>query len=208
MGILDRIDAALDGLCPCGATPQPGSAYCGDDCTPTHRADDTTSDTDGTAMRWRPDLVTGADDTGLTLIGTPQRIGRYTARVFRRDGTNQVHLRLDDGHRWVGVDIDRVSEADYEDLCEQKWHALMRQLTNVRLADPNTDPWGDVRWTDIGATEAASGTSTLPPALQRVNRTFRVPATPPFTFEMNTCPGPVYVRDRNTVTFCLRAIAL
>jgi hypothetical protein len=54
--ILERIDAALEGLCPCGARPRPGSAYCGDDCTPTWRGRDTISHLDGTAMRWSPNM--------------------------------------------------------------------------------------------------------------------------------------------------------
>jgi hypothetical protein len=54
--ILDRIDATLDGLCPCGGTPREGSTYCSDDCVPTWRARDTVSDLDGTAMRWAPNM--------------------------------------------------------------------------------------------------------------------------------------------------------
>ena len=54
MTLLDRLDAAIDGLCPCGALPAPGSAYCGDDCRPTHIGPHTSSET---AMRWRPDLA-------------------------------------------------------------------------------------------------------------------------------------------------------
>lgn len=57
MELLDRIDRAVDGLCPCGADPRPNSAYCSPDCEPTHRGEHTTSDIDGTAMRWRPALA-------------------------------------------------------------------------------------------------------------------------------------------------------
>lgn len=32
--ILGRIDAAVDGLCPCGAEPALGSAWCSEDCRP------------------------------------------------------------------------------------------------------------------------------------------------------------------------------
>lgn len=32
--ILGRIDATVDGLCPCGAEPAPGSAWCSEDCRP------------------------------------------------------------------------------------------------------------------------------------------------------------------------------
>ncbi|MFI6228611.1 hypothetical protein ACIBCR_15020 [Micromonospora echinospora] len=39
MTILDRIDATLDGHCPCGGTPRPGSAYCGYDCEPDRATD-------------------------------------------------------------------------------------------------------------------------------------------------------------------------
>ncbi len=44
MNTVDRIDAVLDGKCPCGADPRPGSAYCGYDCEPTHLTADTGAD--------------------------------------------------------------------------------------------------------------------------------------------------------------------
>lgn len=81
MDVLRDIDRAIDGLCPCGAGPRPGSAYCSDDCVPTHRSADTTSDIDGTAMRWRPDLVTETEDIGLTLVNQSRR-GPLIASVY------------------------------------------------------------------------------------------------------------------------------
>jgi hypothetical protein len=105
--ILDKIDNVVANLCPCGAEPAEGSAYCSDDCRPTHIADDTDIRMSGelaTAMRWRPDLVTAADDTGLTLHEPPWRYGRFNAQVFERDGV-VAHVRLDDGHRFVGCDV-------------------------------------------------------------------------------------------------------
>jgi hypothetical protein len=39
MNILDRVDAVLVGLCPCGGTPRPGSPYCGYDCEPDRTTD-------------------------------------------------------------------------------------------------------------------------------------------------------------------------
>jgi hypothetical protein len=36
--ILHRIDNVLRGVCPCGADPRPGSAYCSADCVPDRRA--------------------------------------------------------------------------------------------------------------------------------------------------------------------------
>ncbi len=49
-GLLDRIDAAIGNLCPCGAPPRDGRIYCSADCEPTHIGPSTIS----CAMRWQP----------------------------------------------------------------------------------------------------------------------------------------------------------
>lgn len=139
--LLDRIDSVLDNLCPCGAEPREGSAYCSEDCVPTYRAAHTSSDTDGTQMRWRPDLVTEVDDSGLILVDQHQR-GRFNAQVFEYASDDRLHFRLDDGHRFVGTDIDGLNgEADYRD---DAWRRLERELTDDRRLSPNPDPWADV----------------------------------------------------------------
>jgi hypothetical protein len=110
--LADRIDNAIANLCPCGADPRPGSAYCSDDRVPTHRSTDTISDIDGTAMRWRPDLVTETDDTQRVLLQEFRR-GPYRAQVFDNACTDGVHCRLDDGHRYVGaLNGERVDRAE------------------------------------------------------------------------------------------------
>jgi hypothetical protein len=139
--LLDRIDAAIKNLCPCGADPVPGSAYCGDDCTPTHRSVHTTSDTDGTLMRWRPDLVSEHDDSRLSL-STQFRRGPYNATVYEITDSDGVHCRLDDGHRWVGADVSGWRFASPEGL-EPTWQRLERELGNSRHLEPDDDPWAD-----------------------------------------------------------------
>lgn len=140
MSILDSIDRAIGGVCPCGADPRPGSAYCSADCEPTWRGEHTTSDTDGTAMRWRPDLVTDHDDSRLRRIDWSGRngyTGLHNAAVYERSpGT--WHLRLDDGHRYVGLDIDSgMHEGELLDptvvgRIYDAWQRLERELSDQR----------------------------------------------------------------------------
>jgi hypothetical protein len=69
--LIGRIDAAASGLCPCGAPPAAASAYCSDDCRPTHISRDTDTRESGyyaTPMRWRPELVPAADEDGHTSL--------------------------------------------------------------------------------------------------------------------------------------------
>ena len=161
--VLNRIENTLANLCPCGAEPREGSAYCGDDCTPTHRAGDTISDIDGTPMRWRPDLVTATDDSDLTEVDTPRSgyTGRFNARVFRRESRPWVlHLRLDDGHRFAGLDVevgtDPVIGPDVVEAVIEGWRRIERELGDRRhtMPDgeppPRGDPWWDVarRWAE------------------------------------------------------------
>jgi hypothetical protein len=142
--MLDRIDAVINGLCPCGAEPAPGSAYCGDDCTPTHVSIHTDQRETGdlaTPMRWRPDLVSAVDDSARILINEFRR-GGYNARVYEYTDGGQVHLRLDDGNRFVGVDVDNAgpSTNDWRDT----WTRLARELGNGQHIEADADPWVDV----------------------------------------------------------------
>jgi hypothetical protein len=163
------IDRALDGLCPCGADPAPGSAYCGDDCTPTHRSIHTTSDTDGTQMRWRPDLVTAVDDTLLTDLGSNTFYeGRHHARLFERNPSTW-HLRLDDGHRFVGADLHDVPDildAAFAQRVVDKWAALERELGNSRHLEVDEDPWAD----DWRLTDDEVRTISAPDFAERMDR--------------------------------------
>ncbi|GFJ79505.1 hypothetical protein [Phytohabitans houttuyneae] len=144
--LLGRIDAAVDGLCPCGAEPREGSAYCSSDCEPTHISRDTDTNGPGqvsgqhgvaTAMRWRPDLVLDAPDEDLTPIGVGERLnvgdGLFRSAFRRADGT--VHLRLDDGHRFVGCDI--PAGAEVPAAYGEAWERLERELTNHRHLVPS-----------------------------------------------------------------------
>lgn len=64
--ILGRIDAAVAGRCPCGADPAPGSAWCSEDCRPSHEGPDTFG---SDAMRWsaEPPPVGGLCPCGCGL---------------------------------------------------------------------------------------------------------------------------------------------
>jgi hypothetical protein len=145
--LINRLDAAIDGLCPCGAEPREGSAYCSDDCVPNYIGAHTDRRQTGplaTPMRWRPDMVSEVDDSGLELICHPERRNGYTRSAFVRAGTGTIHLRLDDGYRFVGVDVTEVRGQAYVDLLAGKWAALERELISSRHVEPDTDPWADV----------------------------------------------------------------
>ena len=141
MSLLDRVNRAIGGLCPCGAEPAEGSAYCSDDCRPTHISRDTDTRMSGdlaTAMRWRPDLVTEAPDDDLVLEMDNIPRGPYTGQRYWNNRTNRYHLRLNDGHRFVGTDL--LGEVRFEEA----WQRLERELSNTRHLAADDDPWGDV----------------------------------------------------------------
>lgn len=154
-GILDRIDAIIDGRCNCGQPPAPAyEPYCSETCadTPTHHAVHTTSHVDGTPMRWRPDLVTAADDSDLTLIERRPR-GRLNAATYWRRGGTLMHLRLDDGNRYVGADVDTSTTGGYDGTPiwdHPTWERLERELNDNRRTVPDPcydhdgDPWEDL----------------------------------------------------------------
>jgi hypothetical protein len=135
-GTLGRVDAAIDGRCPCGADPRLGSTYCSPDCEPTHRGPDTDAPWLGGphAARWRPDLVTAFDDSGLELVQIEER-GSFTRRTYRRAGSDQWWFRLDDGHRFVGVDVSAEVVREWEGR-DRVWYRLERELGDRRRLDP------------------------------------------------------------------------
>lgn len=149
--IAEQIDRAIEQLCPCGAQPTPEFApYCSYDCKPTHRALHTISETDGTQMRWRPDLVTEIDDTSLRPYIARTAMGDFWGEVFERagalGGTRCFHLRLDDGYRFVGSDLvlrdddDLGEDSPVGQLFLGKWEALRRELESSRHAVPSDPP--------------------------------------------------------------------
>jgi hypothetical protein len=148
--LLDQIDRLVEGFCPCGAEPRDGSAYCGYDCEPNHVSIHTDQRETGeyaTPMRWRPDMVTEADDTALTLIAEFP-IRRLNAQISERVDSDALHLRLDDGHRYVGLDLvaeqagDPQVPAGLRRELDPIWERLERELTNSRHVE--ADPWADV----------------------------------------------------------------
>ncbi|GIG92661.1 hypothetical protein [Plantactinospora endophytica] len=150
--LLDRIDRATSGRCPCGAAPADGSAYCSDDCRPSHVGDDTDTREAGhlaTPMRWRPDLVTAGHDDDLVSLGIETCYqGPYQARIFERaDRPGSWHLRLDDGHRYVGCDLGDVGPgpdpvpAHLVGRLRDAWRRLERELTDPRRTVPYAGPW-------------------------------------------------------------------
>lgn len=139
--VMAAIDAATNDLCPCGAAVPADSAsiYCGDDCRPSHIG----PDTGASAMRWRPDLVTADLDDDLHPVAEPAHRyrGRFNGTVYERAGRAGWHLRLDDGHRWVGLDVERPDA----DTMAEAWRRLERELTDPRrLADE--DAHSDDYW--------------------------------------------------------------
>lgn len=152
--VLDQIDRAVDGLCPCGAEPATGSAYCSDDCRPTHRGPDTDAIRDGGphAARWRPDLVDVFDDSDLELVRAQR--GRVfsrrhlTRRWYRYRHSDGWFFRLDDGNRFVGVEVAAEVASD-DDGALAVWGRLERELTDRRRLDPDPAPRPANAWSDV-----------------------------------------------------------
>lgn len=171
---LTAVDNAVAGLCPCGAQPRPGSAYCSEDCRPSHVGPDTDAWRDGgpTGMRWRPDLVTAFDDSGLVLDWERAfSAAGLVCRTYRSDD-GRLFARLDDGHRWVGMwladsDTDTVRGAD------QMWDRLERELSDCRRLDPTPEYGPPVPLAALGvsAEELAAG-------LEQVGRLVWMPNPP------------------------------
>ncbi|WP_431728607.1 hypothetical protein [Verrucosispora sp. TAA-831] len=142
MNILDTINRAIDGRCPCGEQPRLGSAYCGDDCKPTHVGDDTDTRSSGrlaTPARWRPGLtITDDAEFGYEPIAADTHYeGRYFARLLRPRDTDALHLRLDDGHRWVGHTIDGFDGSFPPPMVariKRGWRRLERQFGDSEQA--------------------------------------------------------------------------
>lgn len=160
MTILNRIDATLNNRCPCGADPRSGSAYCSYDCEPTHIAADTDPRQTGayaTPMRWRPDLVNDSDNTNMTRIGLPgDRLGYtgpHNASVYEYSDRRPVwHLRLDNGHRYVGVDVDTeelgpdgIIPVEMVARIRAAWVRLEREVDNTRHLEPDAAALRDER---------------------------------------------------------------
>lgn len=139
-GILDLIDNATDGLCPCGGEPRPGSIYCSEDCVPNHHGAHTTSDIDGTAMRWRPDLVTEDldEDTPGRVLVDERRRGPFRARTYADTPLDRIYCRLDDGNRYVGLYV--AAETAEEEGLERTWARLERELTDRRRVEAGPVP--------------------------------------------------------------------
>lgn len=135
--VMDKLDRAIADLCPCGAEPsEQFYPYCGEACVPSFIGPHTENLPPGalgaTQARWRPDLVSQADDTGLVPLTERTREGRVWRQVFRRDGTDQVHLRVDNDNRFVGGDLTREIYENDSLAVSQRWEVLERELTDVR----------------------------------------------------------------------------
>ncbi|MFB6392615.1 hypothetical protein [Polymorphospora lycopeni] len=168
MSLLDRLDAAIDGRCACECGRQldpngPSAYFAGQECQTRWNAAQATNPGDvhlrsdaapypPGPMRWRPDLVNAADDADLIEFDTIRSgyTGPYTAQVFgRRSQPTTWHLRLNDGHRFVGDDLADVHIENgliSEDLAARimdLWRRLERDLRNPRHAVPD-DPWPEL----------------------------------------------------------------
>lgn len=178
--VLVAIDAATGGLCACGCQrpldPNGASAYFFNaDCQrlwnearavrpyEVHGSQWVDSD----QMRWRPDLVSEAPDEGLELRGRPFRRGRFTAQMFTRTDRHGIHLRLDDGNRFVGVDV-TTEFAEDPNALEEAWGRLERELGDQRRLIPSADrphrqaaTWDEVHvWPAVVADQLRAGLLT------------------------------------------------
>lgn len=160
-----RIDRAIARLCPCGAEPSPDhDPYCSDDCRPTHRAAHTDQAQPGaylaTPMRWRPDLVSAIDDSGMTELTERELVGDIFRQAWLREDGRTVHLRVDDGYRFAGTDITYDSWVAGGIRLARRWRALRRELGNAGSLEPAL-PDGDLPITGrLGCISPMAGFST------------------------------------------------
>lgn len=134
---LDLIDRAVAGLCPCGTAPsEQFYPYCSYDCKPNHIGGDSDTSPAGqplaTPMRWRPDLVTAADEREMTPFTHRAMNAGLGHQVWLYPDGERVQLRVDDGYRFIGADLPLAVYQDAEQAPERarKWQALRRQLLN------------------------------------------------------------------------------
>lgn len=130
------IDRAVAGLCPCGADPEPGSAYCGDDCRPTHR----TGDAIGCAMRWAPDPLGGflAVDPAAPGSRQPTAVMRFDRPTFEQDMAAMraaYRTQLVTAVRAAGQIVDLYRSLPwYTRACLRVWAWLRHPLSRKRRA--------------------------------------------------------------------------
>ncbi|WP_431881800.1 hypothetical protein [Micromonospora chalcea] len=168
--ILSRIQSVLDGTCAhCGEQLRPdgpSDVYCDDRCQRQaalnqarrvaevqQRPDAARYPGDIGSMNWRPELVSQALPEDLEPVAEPCEDLAYrpsrladpfalplTGTVFRRAGRPAYHLRLDDGHRFVGKDLTdatlAATDGDLAAAAARTWAALERELTDARHAEP------------------------------------------------------------------------
>lgn len=159
----DRYVPVPQKTCPCGAQAAPGSGYCGYDCIPNHTSLDSSG---GTAARWRPELISLTEDAGLEALGPLGTFHGFRTQVFRQHGTALLHLRLDDGTRFVGADIPdcapREDPEEFQQRCDRKWTALM-----VELLNPNSQQSTDLPRRPSRRPDRAETEMTLPEHLDQ-----------------------------------------
>jgi hypothetical protein len=205
--ILAAIDAATANLCACGCQqplPQDGpSAYfAGPDCqrrwneTQTERPHDVYLRVDAAPyppgpMRWRPDLVTADPDPNLQPVDRPELAyhGQHNATVYQHASRDLLHLRLDDGHRWVGSDLAEERATDQQAVADM-WRRLERELGNTRHMAPADDPWAGL-WETLRPSNAVVA---LPEEFAP-RYTFDRSLTTPSVIILSPTTGSVIIRD-------------
>jgi hypothetical protein len=152
-GIVDDIDRAITGVCPCGAGPRPGSIYCCDDCVPTHRGEDTTSDRDGTAMRMNAGHHRLVAHRRLCVHCGERTQPRRGRRVWpaRVDDVEECDLCGGCGRSFPGPPL-TVTVFEVGQVDAYGWTMRLAEISGTRFlaADDAEDvaagPAGQVRW--------------------------------------------------------------
>lgn len=148
------IDAALDQRCGhCGERIPPSSPsayFCDDehqlawtreqatDVASVEHSEDPTYRYPHGPMRWVPGLVSDEPDADLETVTDVPEVLRYggglrlNPTIYRRRGTVVWHLRLDDGYRYAGRDLDD----GLADTAPRVWASLERELRNPSRVEP------------------------------------------------------------------------
>lgn len=161
--VLQQIDAMVEGRCAGPGCSMPLTAdslsawWCSPECQTAYHRQGTirpeeVRGSSGVApdeARWRPDLVDVLDDSDLELLDRHHRddTGLNYCVYTRRSNPALAHLRVDDGHRFVGMDVEWAQP--WASGPSEAFRRLERELTDHRRLDPDLGTRAPNSWSHV-----------------------------------------------------------